>query len=269
MLRLDKYLVEKEFFPSREKAQDAILQETVKVNGIIIDKPSKTVDDSDSIEIIDIFNRYVSRGGLKLEKAILDFNLDFQNKTILDVGASTGGFTDCALKHGASQAVCVDVGTAQMHPFLANHPNIVSIENKDFRELTPADVGGRTFDFIVADVSFISLSYLFPYFSQFLKEDTLLMLLIKPQFEAGASFLNRSGIVSDEKGYKVAIQKVEKEALNHGYFLNNLSISTLYEINKNVEFLSLFSMKNNHYTVNFPKLMTELKEVKKRVKKQA
>ena len=267
MSRLDKYLQEKQFFPSREKAQDAILQKTVKVNGIIVDKPSKTVDDHDVIEVIDIFNRYVSRGGLKLEKAILDFALDFKDSTVLDIGASTGGFTDCALKHGASQAVCVDVGTAQIHPTLANHTDIISIENKDFRELTPTDINHRTFDFIVADVSFISLAYLFPYFSQFLKEDSLLVLLIKPQFEAGASFLNRSGIVSDEKGYKVAIQKVEKEALNHGYFLNSLSISTLYEINKNVEFLSLFSTKNNRYTVDFPKLMSELKEVRKRIKK--
>ncbi|MBR6334050.1 MAG: TlyA family RNA methyltransferase, partial [Bacteroidales bacterium] len=113
-MRLDKYLVEKQLFPSREKAQTAIRHNTVKVNGCLVSKSSLEVDDSMQVEVIDIFNKYVSMGGLKLEKAIEDFELSMDGLRILDVGASTGGFTDCALQHGASRVVAVDVGTQQL-----------------------------------------------------------------------------------------------------------------------------------------------------------
>lgn len=256
------------FFPSREKAHDAIIHKTVKINGVIVDKPSKNVDESDAIEIVDIFNRYVSRGGLKLEKAILDFQLDFRNKTVLDIGASTGGFTDCALKHGADLCYCVDVGTDQLNASLRNNPKVIAIEQKDFRELVPEETQNLLFDIIVADLSFISLTYIFPNLKQFLKKEGKVILLIKPQFEAGASFLNKSGIVADDKAYKIAIQKVASMALNYNFYLENIAISTLFEINKNVEFLSLFSLENRHYEVNYPKLLSEIKELKKNLKKK-
>ncbi|MEG1556515.1 MAG: TlyA family RNA methyltransferase [Bacteroidales bacterium] len=265
-MRLDKLLIQKNYFPSREKAQDAIIQKTVKVNGMIVDKPSKDIDETATIDLIDVFNKYVSRGGLKLEKAILDFHLDFTDKMVLDVGASTGGFSDCALKHGAQLVVAVDVGTNQLHPSLRQHPQIISIENRDFRELTPEEIENRKFDFIVSDVSFISLTYLFPYFRRFLKENGQLMLLIKPQFEAGTSFLNRSGIVVDEKGYKVAIQRVSTEALNNHFYLQNLSVSTLFERHKNVEFLALFSLTNQEFVIDYLSLFAEVKNKKNKVK---
>ena len=264
--RLDKLLVSRDFFSSRERAQDAILQKTVSVDGKIIDKPSKEVPDDAQVEIIDIFNRYVSRGGLKLEKAIADFGLDFGGKTVLDVGSSTGGFTDCALKHGAAFVTAVDVGSDQLHPSLQNLPQVQSIENKDFRELTPDDTTPHTFDFIVSDVSFISLTYILPFFKSFLKENGQIVLLIKPQFEAGPSFLNKSGIVTDEKGYKIAIHRVEQEALNHGFHLNGLSMSTLFEKVKNVEFLSLFSFQDTHFHVDYPALFKTIKEIRKNLK---
>lgn len=265
-MRLDKLLVARGLFPSRERAQDAIVQHTVTVNGKLIDKPSKEVADDAAVEVIDIFNKYVSRGGLKLEKAIADFQLDFGGKSVLDIGSSTGGFTDCALKHGAAHVTAIDVGTRQLHPSLQGLPQVLSIENRDFRELTPQEVGNRQYDFIVSDVSFISLTYLIPYFHPFLKPDGQCMLLIKPQFEAGASFLNKSGIVTDEKGYKVAIHRVEMEALNHGLHLNNLAISTLFEKVKNTEFLSLFSLTDNHFRIDYPDLFKQVKEVRKNLK---
>lgn len=265
MMRLDKLLVFLGFFPSREKAQDAIIQQTVKVGGQLVTKPSKEVDESADIEVIDIFNKYVSRGGLKLEKAIHDFGLDFCGKTVLDVGASTGGFTDCALQAGASQVVAIDVGSHQLHPSLLQHPQVTSLENTDFRELTPQELPIRQFDFIVTDVSFISLTCLFPYFRTFLKPDGQMVLLIKPQFEAGSSFLNKNGIVTDEKGYKIAIHRVEQEALQQQFYLNKLSISTLFEKIKNVEFLSLFSLTDNHFHVDYNALFKEVKETKKRI----
>lgn len=262
-MRLDKLLVFRKIFTSRERAQDAIAQKTVSVNGKIIDKPSKDFSEDVDIEVIDIFNKYVSRGGLKLEKAIIDFALDFNGKDVLDVGSSTGGFTDCALKHGAAHVTAVDVGNGQLHESLQGHPQVFSIENKDFRELTPGEVGHRKYDFIVSDVSFISLTYVIPYFLPFLKEDGKCVLLIKPQFEAGPSFLNKSGIVVDEKGYKVAIHRVELEALNQGLHLNKISMSTLYEKVKNVEFLSLFSLSDHHFHVDYPALFKTVKETKK------
>lgn len=265
-MRLDKLLVSREFFTSRERAQDAIVQKTVTVNGKIVDKPSKEVAEDATIEVIDIFNKYVSRGGLKLEKAIEDFGLDFVGKTVLDVGSSTGGFTDCALKHGAAFVTAVDVGTDQLHPSLQNLPQVQSIENRDFRELTPEEVGGRRYDFIVSDVSFISLSYIIPYFKPFLKEGGQCVLLIKPQFEAGASFLNKSGIVTDEKGYKIAIQRVTQEAVIHGLYLNQINISTLFEKVKNVEFISLFSSTDTRYRLDYNALFKTVKEVKKALK---
>ncbi|MDL2312950.1 TlyA family RNA methyltransferase [Bacteroidales bacterium OttesenSCG-928-B11] len=268
MERIDRLLFIKGIFPSREKAQDAINHRTVKVNGSVVDKPSKMVDENVEIEVVDIFNRYVSRGGLKLEKAIADFGLEFAGKNVLDIGASTGGFTDCALKHGATFCYCIDVGTNQLHNDLRNDPRVVFIEQKDFRDLKTQDVDNKQFDFIVADLSFISLTYLFPYLKPFLKESGELILLIKPQFEAGASFLNKSGIVIDDKAYKIAIQKVATEALNHNFYLQNLTLSTLFEITKNVEFLSRFSSQNNQFKVDFQQISEDIRDVKKKLKKK-
>lgn len=266
-MRLDKFLIENGFFPSREKAQTAIKHNTVKVNGNIVTKASMEITDDMQVEVIDLFNKYVSMGGLKLEKATEDFELDFSGKEVLDIGSSTGGFTDCALQHGATFVTAVDVGSNQLVESLKTDKRVQTIENKDFRELTPADVQNRQYDFIVSDVSFISLTYLLPYCSQFLKPDGQMMLLIKPQFEAGPSFLGRSGIVTDEKGYKVAIQKVVGEALNQHFHLNNLSISTLFEIHKNVEFLALFSRNDNRYILDLNKICEEVKMIKKELKK--
>lgn len=262
-MRLDKYLVEKQLFPSREKAQTAIRHNTVKVNGCLVSKSSLEVDDSMQVEVIDIFNKYVSMGGLKLEKAIEDFELSMDGLRILDVGASTGGFTDCALQHGASRVVAVDVGTQQLAEQLRSDARVLSIENRDFRELTLEEAEGEPFDMIVSDVSFISLTYILPYCHTFLKPEGRMVLLIKPQFEAGPSFLNKNGIVKEEKGYKVAIQKVVSEALNQGFHLQNLTVSTLFDVHKNVEFLALFGMQDNGYRLDVNKICAEVKVLKK------
>ena len=265
-MRLDKYLTDNNFFPSREKAQTAIKHETVMVDGRVVTKASMDITPEMHVEVIDLFNKYVSMGGLKLEKAVKDFGLDFRGASVLDIGSSTGGFTDCALQFGASSVTAVDVGTAQLVESLRNNPLVTSIENKDFRELTLEDVNCQRFDFIVSDVSFISLTYIIPHIDPFLKPDGQMMFLIKPQFEAGPSFLNRSGIVTDEKGYKTAVQRVVSEALNHRYYLQNLSMSTLFEKQKNVEFLALFSSVPSRYEPDYPTLFQEIKTVRKELK---
>ena len=265
-MRLDKYLTDNGFFPSREKAQTAIKHETVMVDGKIVTKASMEIVDAMKVEVIDLFNKYVSMGGLKLEKAVKDFGLDFAGKSVLDIGASTGGFTDCALQCGAAMVTAVDVGTDQLVDSLRSDSRVQSIENKDFRELTVEDVQNRQFDFVVSDVSFISLTYIIPYIDPFLKPDGQMMFLIKPQFEAGQSFLNKSGIVTDEKGYKTAIQKVVSCALNHRYYLQKLAMSTLFERQKNVEFLALFSRVPSRYEPDYAKLFQEVKAVKKELR---
>ena len=265
-MRLDRYLTDNNFFPSREKAQTAIKHETVMVDGRIVTKASMEITDAMRVEVIDLFNKYVSMGGLKLEKAIKDFGLDFAGKAVLDIGSSTGGFTDCALQHGAASVTAVDVGTDQLVASLRDDPRVTSIENKDFRELTPEEVHNQLFDYIVSDVSFISLTYIIPYVDCFLKPDGRMVFLIKPQFEAGPSFLSKSGIVTDEKGYKTAIQKVVSCALNHRYYLQNLAMSTLFEKHKNVEFLALFSRLPSRYEPDYAKLFQEVKAVKKELR---
>ncbi len=262
-MRLDKYLLEHHYFTSREKAQTAIKHRTVKVNGDVAEKASMNITGDMEVEVIDIFNRFVSMGGLKLEKAVRDFSLDFAGKTVLDIGASTGGFTDCALQYGATHVVAVDVGSSQMTPSLRTNPRVTSIENKDFRLLTPEETGIGQFDFIVSDVSFISLTLILPHCLPFLKPDSKMVLLIKPQFEAGPSFLNRSGIVTDPKGYKIAIQKVMNEALNQHLFLHGLEVSTLFELHKNVEFLALLSLSESSYQLNINEICEKVKIMKK------
>lgn len=264
-MRLDKYLTDNNFFSSREKAQTAIKHETVMVDGRIVTKASMEITDTMRVEVIDLFNKYVSMGGLKLEKAIKDFGLDFTGKSVLDIGASTGGFTDCALQHGAASVTSVDVGTAQLVDTLRENPHVLSLENTDFRELTLEQAGNHPFDFIVSDVSFISLTYLIPYINPFLKQDGQMMFLIKPQFEAGPSFLSRSGIVTDEKGYKTAIQRVVNEAMTHRFYLQKLSVSTLFEKQKNVEFLALFSREMSRYEPDYQVLFQEIKALKKQL----
>jgi len=264
-MRLDKYLTDNNFFSSREKAQTAIKHETVMVDGRIVTKASMEITDTMRVEVIDLFNKYVSMGGLKLEKAIKDFGLDFTGKSVLDIGASTGGFTDCALQHGAASVTAVDVGTAQLVDTLRENPHVLSLENTDFRELTLEQAGNHPFDFIVSDVSFISLTYLIPYINPFLKPDGQMMFLIKPQFEAGPSFLSRSGIVTDEKGYKTAIQRVVNEAMTHRFYLQKLSVSTLFEKQKNVEFLALFSREMSRYEPDYQVLFQEIKALKKQL----
>ena len=233
-MRLDKYLTDNNFFPSREKAQTAIKHETVMVDGHIVTKASMDITESMRVEVIDLFNKYVSMGGLKLEKAIKDFGLDFAGKSVLDIGASTGGFTDCALQHGAASVTAVDVGTAQLVKQLRKHPKVTVFENKDFRDLTIEDVDNQKFDFIVSDVSFISLTYIIPYIDPFLRPDGQMMFLVS-------------------------------EAMNHHYYLKDISVSTLFEKHKNVEFLALFSRQPQRYAPDYNRLFLDVKELRKQL----
>jgi len=241
MKRIDTYLVENGFIKSREKAKDSIQKGLVTVNGIVISKASFMVRDDAKVE----FNTaeampFVGKGGLKLEKAIKDFDIDFNGKYVLDVGASTGGFTHCALQHGAEFVWAVDVGVNQLDEALNSNPQVCSMEECDIRTLSEKAIP-RKIDLIVGDLSFISLSLIAPHLPKFLSNNGAMILLIKPQFEAGKEFVSKNGIVRNPKAHVIVIEKIIKSFNEQGYYLNNISNAPIYSKNKNIEYLALFT----------------------------
>lgn len=204
-MRLDKYLHEKGIVPSREKAQALIMAGQVIVNGKVVDKPGYKIKGDERIEVKSL-PKYVSRGGEKLEWAIKKFGLNMEKKVCLDIGSSTGGFTDCMLQHGAKKIYAVDVGKGQMDYKLRQNPRVVLYEETDARELTEEHLPEKV-DLITCDVSFISLTKVLPNVLKFLKEDGELLVLVKPQFELSPKKVKK-GIVREEKYKKEAIEKI-------------------------------------------------------------
>ncbi|QID32903.1 TlyA family RNA methyltransferase [Pampinifervens florentissimum] len=213
-MRLDQYLVEKGYVSSREKAQAIIMAGLVYVDGKPITKPGTKIKEGQIIEVKEL-PKYVSRGGYKLEWAIQRFGLDVKGMTALDVGSSTGGFTQCLLMHGAKKVYAVDVGRGQMDPKLRSDPRVVLYEKTDARELTEKHIP-EPVDLIVMDVSFISATKLIPYVVKFLKEEGLLIVLVKPQFEVGPEKVKK-GIVREQEERKWAVLKVAEFLISLGF----------------------------------------------------
>ncbi len=245
-MRLDIYLVNNNLFTSRVKAQEAISEGLVKVNGKLICKSSFQVSGEENIEFDNPDSmRFVSRGGLKLEKALNSFGLSPAGKNVLDAGASTGGFTDCLLKHGAAKVWAVDVGEGQLHHTLLNHPAITSIEKANIKDLTINQIGNQKPDWIVADLSFISLTKVFDVFSKLINDDGLIIALIKPQFEAGKGFIDKHGLVKSKHVHLKVLNDVVVKAKEYKLFLNKLDYSPIYKEDKNIEYLGLFIKKKS------------------------
>ena len=209
--RIDKLLVEKGWAPTREKAQALVMAGYVYVDGKRVNKAGEKVNTESLIEVKGQM-KYVSRGGYKLEKALKSFKLNVNDLVCLDVGASTGGFTDCLLQHGAKKVYAVDVGTAQLDPKLRNNPKVISYEKTDARNLTKEHIPEGV-DLITVDVSFISLEKVLPSVVKFLKENGLIIALVKPQFELSPKDVKK-GVVRSEEKRKEAIQKVVDFATN-------------------------------------------------------
>ena len=190
--------------------------------------------------------KYVSRGGLKLEKAIKVFDLDFKDKIILDVGASSGGFTHCALLHGAKFVYAVDVGTNQLAWELRSHPQVKSIENTHINALTYEQIDNKSIDFIVVDVSFISIKSIIGSLKKFFSKDTKLVILIKPQFEAKKEDIEKGGIVRKIHVHDEVIHDIILECKKNDLFIENIDYSPITGTKGNVEYISLFSSKNNN-----------------------
>ena len=195
--RLDTALTARGLCSSRNRAQTLIGEGHVTVNGIVCMKASQKVSESDEITVTEALP-FVGRGGYKLRFALAEFAIRLDGLACLDIGASTGGFTDCMLQHGASHVLAVDVGHDQLAPELRTDPRVTVMEGTDLRTLPP-DAEGLPADFVTCDVSFISLRRIIPHIPPLLKTDGTAVLLVKPQFEAGRSALNKHGIVKDEK----------------------------------------------------------------------
>ena len=241
-MRLDKELVERSLVPSRTKAQELIKEKLVLVNGKVIDKSNYIISESDSIEIKENDKlKYVSRGGLKLDKAINTFNIDMTNKKVMDIGSSTGGFSDCALKHGASHIVAVDVGTNLMHESLRNDPRIDLHEQTNFKEFDSKYF--KDIDIAVCDVSFISLKKIIDKIaSENVKLD--MVCLIKPQFECGKEIADKyKGIILNKQIHIDIIKDMINYFNDKGFYIKNLTSSPIRGGDGNIEYLTLISNK--------------------------
>ncbi len=263
--RLDVLLVQQGFFETREKAKRAIMAGVVLVDDKKIEKAGTSIKWDDELPTIRIKGetlKYVSRGGLKLEKAIKIWNLDFNGKNVLDVGASTGGFTDCALQNGAKFVYSMDVGTNQLDWKLRKHPQVKSIEETHIKDLTLEDTENSKIDFIVMDVSFISITKVIPHLMKFINEKTKLMLLIKPQFEVGRENIEKGGIVKNPEKHKMAIKLVIESANGYGLNLHQLDYSPITGGKGNIEYISLFSMKISKDKIDLDDVIEESKKLK-------
>lgn len=214
-LRLDQLLYKRGITDSREKARALILEGKVIVNGQKIEKPGTMVDETIEIKIYGETLPYVSRGGLKLEKALKEFSIDVKDKVAMDIGASTGGFTDCLLKHGAKRVYAVDVGYGQLAWKLRNDPRVIPIERTNIRYMPKKRIPEEV-DIVTVDVSFISLKLVVPKVLEFIKPQGEIIALIKPQFEVGRGEVNKGGVIRDPEKRKKVVQEIKSffESLN-------------------------------------------------------
>ncbi|SMO67944.1 23S rRNA (cytidine1920-2'-O)/16S rRNA (cytidine1409-2'-O)-methyltransferase [Balnearium lithotrophicum] len=248
--RLDKLLVERGIVRSRERAKALIMAGKVLVNGKVVDKAGTSVPIDSKIELKGEDIPYVSRGGLKLETAIKEFGLDVTGFTCLDVGASTGGFTDCLLKHGAKKVYAVDVGRGQLDWKLRNDERVISIEGFNARYLTEKEVPEKV-DLITIDVSFISLEKILPVVKKFLKPNGRIVALIKPQFELSKREVDKGkGVIKSQELHKKAINKVLNFSRRIGLFPEKLTVSKPKGPKGNKEFLTLLSQDSKYDLVD-------------------
>ncbi|SDY89303.1 TlyA family RNA methyltransferase [Tindallia californiensis] len=236
--RIDLLLVEKSFFPSREKAKSALMAGLVKVNGELVEKVGTQVDEESDILVKESSMPYVSRGGLKLEKALEIFSLNLENRVCLDIGASTGGFTDCMLQNKASSVIAIDVGYGQLDWKLRNDDRVTVMERTNIRYVTPKELDELA-DFASIDVSFISLKLVLPAVFELIKPESYLVALVKPQFEAGRDMVGKNGVVRDPSVHKQVIHRVVNECNHIDLKVLDLSFSPIKGPKGNVEFLLL------------------------------
>lgn len=234
--RLDILVYEKGFTDSREKAKAVIMAGQVYVDNQKADKCGTSYDENANIEVRGNIQKYVSRGGLKLEKAINNFDIDLKDKTAMDIGASTGGFTDCMLQNGAKKVYSIDVGYGQLAWKLRNDERVVNLERTNMRKVTREQVPDEI-DFFSVDVSFISLKLILPVARQLMDQNGEAVCLIKPQFEAGRDKVGKKGVVRDPSVHSEVVLNIFEFCLENGFDVLNLDFSPIKGPEGNIEYL--------------------------------
>lgn len=236
--RLDKLIFDKGLTPSRERAQALIMAGCVLINEIPAKKPGQLVDPESKIRITGVDHPYVGRGGVKLVHALKEFKVDVTGKVCIDVGASTGGFTDCLLQNGAAKVYAIDVGYNQLDWKLRKDPRVVVMEKRHINSVEVSEC--RSVEVVVVDVSFISLAKVFPHVDGLIEKGGTIIALIKPQFEVGRANIAKGGIVRDEVAREDAIVKVCRAAEDIGWTKKGITTSPITGADGNVEFLAWF-----------------------------
>lgn len=248
--RLDVLLVSRGLAPSRERAKASIMAGLVDVDNQKIDKSGTLVSVTADIVVRGDSIGYVSRGGLKLKKALSSFSIDLQGKVMADIGASTGGFTDCALQNGAKRVYAIDVGYGQLAWSLRTDDRVVNMERTNIRNVTVASLG-ESVDFISIDVAFISLTKVLPVVKEILAPGGTVVALIKPQFEAGREKVGKKGVVKDPLVHKSVIKKVLDESQELGLYPVNLTFSPVKGPEGNIEYLALLTNQLSEKTISY------------------
>ena len=247
-MRLDVYLTENKLCKSRSAAQSLINNGGVLVNGKPAEKNSQDVTEADGISLVEtMLPKYVGRGGLKLERALERWAIDLSGKLCVDIGASTGGFTDCMLQSGATKVFAVDVGREQLDEKLRSDSRVVSLEQTDIRDFSLPE---EPADFVCADVSFISLKLILPHVYRLLKSGGTAVALIKPQFEVGRQNLNKKGIVRSESTRQKCVKDIEEFAVLCGFSHIGTEISPITGGDGNAEFLLALKKASEKATNN-------------------
>ena len=242
--RLDILIVEKGFIKSRQRAKSVIMAGKVLVDNNPVDKPGTFIKNDAKIIVKIDDNPFVSRGGLKLENALKSIPLSVENLTCLDIGASTGGFTDCLLQNGAAKVYAVDVGYGQFDWSLRQNPKVKVIERTNIRHM-PYEMIREKVDIVVADTSFISLKIVIPSAEKFMRHDTKILALIKPQFEAGKKNVGKGGVVKDSKIRERVIQDLELFFKERGYSVNQVIPSPILGPKGNQEYIISLNYKES------------------------
>ncbi len=241
--RLDILLCDRGFVETRSRARQLIKGEYVSVNGHVCKKSGFLVDENDSIEILNSPFIYVSRGGAKLKRAVDFFKIDLRGKVCLDIGSSTGGFSDCMLKEGSSRVYCVDVGSGQLHQSLRDDKRIFVFESTDIRDFK-TDV---QFDFVAVDVSFISIKLILPELFRFLRNSGEVVVLIKPQFEVGPGVVKK-GIVKDKEKIDAVLRKIKLFCEDAGFEVLGIIRSPIKGKEGNIEYLMHLKPTSNKFS---------------------
>lgn len=246
--RLDIYLVENGMVSGRDLAKSLIMEGKVYINNQKADKAGEQVGEKDKVELRGEALKYVSRGGLKLEKAMSSFSISLENCVAMDIGASTGGFTDCMLQNGAKKVYSVDVGYGQLAWKLRTDERVVNMERTNIRYVTPEQLD-EELDFASIDVAFISLKLVLPVAKTLLKEDGELVALIKPQFEAGRDKVGKKGVVRDPAVHKEVIYNITSFAQDNGFKVLGLDFSPIRGPEGNIEYL-MYAKKSTDFDKN-------------------